>query len=490
VLSRIKWTAGALAAIVGLAAAYGLCAVLVLAAAAITKGVDDQPDRGLAITNATESGWEVTSFNADYRVGVDGVLRATERIDVDFHSLQKHGIFRNLSWRVDCQPPRISSERESYACPSGELRTYEVDIQSVTDAAGKAIEYTTPRVGDTQQVKIGDANQLISGKQSYVVTYTVRGALDGYSGHDEFYWNATGRWPVPIMAFTMTVHLPSGSVQETDCFQGTPVKSSLCTSNTTTDGGATYKSTATLQRLQQATIVATFPSGIAAVARPSIWHEPNFRDFYSLDAVEIGGGALAAILVFGALIGLWWRDGRDRAYRTLYYLTNDPAEGRRPLFGGPPIVVEFTPPDDLRPAQMGVILDERADPLDVTATIVDLAVRGYLKIEELNDPDRDWRLTELKEPDDALLPYEHSLLKAVFSVEDDKTVRISELKSHFQSHLEAAEEKLYNDALQRKCSTSDRRRRRRAGLEWACWLPSWGWCSATRLASSSNAPCC
>ncbi len=49
-----------------------------------------------------------------------------------------------------------------------------------------------------------------------------------------------------------------------------------------------------------------------------------------------------------------------------------------PLFASDPIAVEFEPPDKLKPAQIGLLLDERADTLDVTATIVELAVRGYL----------------------------------------------------------------------------------------------------------------
>ena len=33
--------------------------------------------------------------------------------------------------------------------------------------------------------------------------------------------------------------------------------------------------------------------------------------------------------------------------------------------------------------QMGTVLDERADMHDITATILDLAVRGFLRIEEM-----------------------------------------------------------------------------------------------------------
>ncbi len=322
----------------GVALAYALCAVVVLAAAAITKGASDQPDRGLAATNATESGWEVTSFDATYQVDDHAVIHATERVDVDFHSLQKHGIFRNLFWRVDCQPPRIADETRLSDCPAGALRTYDIHITGVTDADGNPLPYTTPRVGDTQQVKIGNEYVLVSGKHTYVITYTVGGALDAYSGHDELYWNASGRWPVPVESFSARVQPPAGSVQQALCFQGSFGSLTPCDASTPSSA-ATYHSTNPLDALQQITLVATFPKGVAAVPSISLWHEPNFRDFYSADVVGVVGAVFVALLAAAGLFLVWSRDGRDRQYKTLYYLTQDPSEGtpaplRRPAHRG------------------------------------------------------------------------------------------------------------------------------------------------------------
>ena len=70
-----------------------------------------------------------------------------------------------------------------------------------------------------------------------------------------------------------------------------------------------------------------------------------------------------------------------------------------PLTGAGPVAVQFQPPDGLRPGQIGTLLDEQANVLDVTATIVDLAVRGHLRIVELERAhwfsSRDWRLERL-----------------------------------------------------------------------------------------------
>jgi uncharacterized membrane protein YgcG len=108
--------------------------------------------------------------------------------------------------------------------------------------------------------------------------------------------------------------------------------------------------------------------------------------------------------------------------------------------------VEFAPPKDMRPAEAGVLIDERADPLDVTATIVDLAVRKYLHIEELERKHRfakrDWQLTRLEAPaDETLLPFESKLLDALFA--SGNQVKLSALRTHFASELSAVQGRLY-----------------------------------------------
>jgi uncharacterized membrane protein YgcG len=113
--------------------------------------------------------------------------------------------------------------------------------------------------------------------------------------------------------------------------------------------------------------------------------------------------------------------------------------------------VEYTPPDDLRPGQVGTLVDEVAGPLDVSATIVDLAVRKYLKIEEIPKEGwfghTDWRLTRL-ELDEPLLKYERLLLDSLFAGTDG-TVLLSSLKKKFSESLLKVEGALYDDSVAR-----------------------------------------
>jgi uncharacterized membrane protein YgcG len=125
----------------------------------------------------------------------------------------------------------------------------------------------------------------------------------------------------------------------------------------------------------------------------------------------------------------------------------------QPLFTEAPTVIEYSPPDGVRPGECGTLLDERADTLDVTATIIDLAVRAHLRIDEIPHEHwwqhKDWLLTRLPAPsDDELTPYESRLLKGLFR--KGETVQLSDLKNTFYKDLVAVKEKLYDDAVAAK----------------------------------------
>ena len=140
-------------------------------------------------------------------------------------------------------------------------------------------------------------------------------------------------------------------------------------------------------------------------------------------------------------------------YASAYYSTRDPTERVRPLFRPEAVVPEYAPPDKLRPAQLGLILDESADTKDVTATIVDLAVRGYLVIKDVKGK-HDWELVPMKDDTRDLLPYEKKIFEGLFDGSKSGT-RLSSLKGTFSSTLNHAEGLLYADSARLKWFTSN-----------------------------------
>ena len=111
--------------------------------------------------------------------------------------------------------------------------------------------------------------------------------------------------------------------------------------------------------------------------------------------------------------------------------------------------VEFEPPDGIRPGQLGTLIDEQANLLDVTATIIDLAVRGFILIQEVPGEDGkhkpDYRLTDLGKSRAELRPYEVMLLDSLF--ETGSVVELSDLKYKFSAKLTKLRNALYDDAI-------------------------------------------
>lgn len=393
----------------------------------------------------------IPEFSAAYVINADGSVDVTETIRYDFGTAERHGIFRNLVDRQRCSKPDDDVGPEGipvYECPSGHDRLYNLEVLSVTNEGGQPYKYEVNRKGDGQQIKIGDPDRTISGLHTYVIRYRLDNVLNAYPNHDEFFWNATGSgWSVPQEEVHIAVQLPDGAELETECFQGRQGSTWKCRHNV--EGStATYASVNPIWPGEQVTIGAKWQQGLVEVAPPTTEDRQSIDDYFALDFMEFGGAALVGMLSLGGVVALWWRNGRDRAYRSIYYLTDNPEEGAKPLFSKDPLVVEYMPPDDLRPAQVGVLLDERADTIDVTATIIDLAVRGHLHIRQIERRMRkdDWEL-EKQESDDPLLPYEETLYKALFPRR--KKVRVSQLKNKFYNDLKEVRNALYDDAVER-----------------------------------------
>jgi uncharacterized membrane protein len=385
-------------------------------------------------------GWTITDFRAAIQIQSSGDLDITEAIQVDFGTLQKHGIFRDI--------PAV------YEYNDKSNRVYHVDVQSVTDAQGRPWTYTTSQQGPYLQVKIGDANRTVSGAQTYTIHYRVGDALNAFSDHDELNWNVNGgNWPVPMNHVLARVSLPASGLTQATCFQGAMGSTEPCRHTETADG-ASFEATRPLGVGEQLTVVLGLQKGLVSAPTVALENKPRAAaDYLALSPATISITLLGVALAVGWVISMWWRRGRDYAYTKAYYLNEDPGpEQIRPLFRPEAIVPEYEPPAKLRPAQLGLILDERADTKDVTATIVDLAVRGYLRIEEHGK--KDWKIIRIRKDSEGLLPYESKIFEGLFR-DHPTEVLISDLKMHFRSTLNSAEDALYKDATQRRWFTGN-----------------------------------
>ena len=87
----------------------------------------------------------------------------------------------------------------------------------------------------------------------------------------------------------------------------------------------------------------------------------------------------------------------------------------RGIARGGAVAVAYRPPEGVRPAHLGVLIDEDLDEVDVVATIVDLAVRDHLRIVASDAQPGRWVLIRTPNTYDPLHPFEDLLLDRLFT---------------------------------------------------------------------------
>jgi hypothetical protein len=394
----------------------------------------------------------ITAYGVGIEINEDGTLAITERIDYTFTD-NSHGIYRTIANRYPVTET-FTPESSETQIDSSYDRIINIEDVSVTSPSGAPTDLDVNQQGQALVIRIGDPDRTIIGPQSYVIEYTVEGALNSFDGYDELNWNAIAtEWFVPIRQATVTVTAPQ--VQDARCFTGEFGSRGKCEVLRVgeTNVSASQRDVGNGVGL---TIVVAMPSGVVDVPPPIYEERWSLQRAFRIDGASVA--ATAGVIALGGL-GVWalLRRGRDRRYvgqipgLSPIAGASGPEEAR-PFGESPEGPVEWSPPDGLRPGLLGTLIDEQANVLDVTATIVDLAVRGYLRIDEIPDAGlfskRDWQLVQLKGGDAELLTYESKLFASLFTGRN--VVKLSELKRTFADDLESVQNSLYDELVYRR----------------------------------------
>ena len=389
---------------------------------------------------SAQEAWVIKSFDVRYVIAEDGTFRVEEDILVDFGSLRRHGIFRDIPVEL----------------------VYDADynrLMAISDVRVEdGVQYKTFRDGANLRIRIGDPDVFVTGEQRYRISYTVLDGMNAFVDHDELFWNVTGNdWPAVIENVTATVEVPGVGVTTVACFEGPFRSNAPCASSHTVATASFMLNAESLAPGSGLTLVVGIEPDVVEVGPPVLVdaHRDEFEqamDFLGPDTVTIPIAVLILIAALAVLSWLWWNVGRDRWFGDKYYFTDDPPlKETKPLFSNETVVVEFEPPPvgpsgrRLRPGEVGLLLDEKADTVDVSATIVDLAVRKYLRIEELEGGKDEYELVRLETPDGELLPYEQRLLDALFR--DGGRAQLDDLKNEFYEDLVKVKTDLYSQGV-------------------------------------------
>lgn len=291
--------------------------------------------------------WYVDSFHSNITINEDSSFTVEEQIMVDFQQLQRRGILRNIP--VD------------YKDNLGGNYSIRLNVESVTTLDGQARPFTVYKEGDFKVIRVGDPDIYISGPQQYVLTYTVANAYTIPSENIiEFFWNVTGEWyEAPIEEGSVTYSIPFLSSEdfsqlEAICFTGSYGSTTKdCSIEKNTANKEVSIKANTYVGHGQLSAAIKFPS--TSLTLPGVLQKAQWfaQDNWIL---------VFPFLVLVFMIIQWFRSGKD-------------------LSRGP-IVTQYTPPADMTPAEIGLLVDDKIHRRDVSALIIQLAIEGYLRIEE------------------------------------------------------------------------------------------------------------
>lgn len=387
-------------------------------------------------SSAAQASWEVIlSYDIEIELRDDNSMHVIERIEYDF-TVPRHGIFRDIIttgfWLDDSDLERVWA-----------ISNFSVFSSTAPDQVSKSNPAKF-----YSQYRIGDPDIEITGTHVYTIEYDQAGIVDSHEATDEFFWNVVGMgWNVPIEDVSITIHLPSDALEVT-CFYGDFRSTTQC--DRSNASGVTAQFTqARLEAFEGITVAIAMEKGSVPNAGPILREIPTFSSRMALDQPHLIATAAILALAIGLISSMFWRVGRDRrsmgGFTEAAYGSGDLAE-RVPMGELKRHPVQFAPPDKLVPAQFYLILKERVPDHIISATIVHLAVKGHLTIEDIGKGD-DYKLTRLDKEGD-LLAFEDALLARLFSSTDD--VLISSLQYEFAEDSKAIQEAIYADGQTNK----------------------------------------
>ena len=328
-------------------------AVRVLAAAAVLALIIMMVPAGW-YSYAADNTMKTTEYDVDVEVSESNTYSYHEHLDM-YYMTPHHGIYRY----IPTQGVRISGIR----VPSYDYETYTQSGYMV--------------------VKIGSGSYTLMGANPYDIYYKISMYEDGNDVKDMLLLNLIPTdWETDIDSSTCTVVLPKeADLSKAEVFSGSYGTDSNELGSVLTAGDDGRTITITTKNIPEhsgVTLSLELPQG------------------YWVGAMEYGTLGPFAILLFllgpiGALI-LWYVFGRDD------HMTR---------------TVEFYPPDDLTPGEIGFIIDGRADKEDIISNIVYLADKGYITIEEVSR--REFMFYAVSEPGDDEPQYIRTIWKGLFA---------------------------------------------------------------------------
>ncbi len=366
----------------------------------------------LTVVSARGPVERILDYHSDITLEDDGSLEVTETITVISVGNQiRRGIFRDFP--------------TTYTDPYN--NRYVVGFQMLSATRDSAPEqFRIEDQSNGKRIYLGNPKALVSpGRHVYTISYTTNRQLGFFKDHDELFWNVTGNgWDFPIDTASATVHLPgnipTGKVTLSG-FTGQQGSRESRLASSSDDAGFEFTAQRPLVWHEGLSVLLRWPKGYIIPPTFSQNLEFFFRD--NRGALLLGCGFLVTLL---------------------YYLTAWSAVGRDPVRGV--IMALYEPPASLSPSAMRYLMRMGYDNKTFAAAILDMAVRGFLKITEDSGV---YRLTLTGKDDRVLTPDEKQIASELFEGRNEVLLKqenhklIKRAMVEMQKWLKTAEEKTY-----------------------------------------------
>ena len=324
----------------------------------------------------------IHNFSSDIVVNPDGTITVTETIEYDFKDQERHGIYRDINLTKIV----------------GTTRKLEVDVIDVQDEKGNPYLFDVSGRNPIR-VKVGDPDVTLSGMHVYKITYLAKNAIGRFDDRDEIYWNATGTdWTVPMWSAEAHVFLP-GNLQANSlhiasycglegikdpCISTEPLYD---TETNRTEVAFFSDESVYFDTGEGMTIAVGFPKGTVAAEVPyTFWEKMlnwlNDHWFYPMPLV---------------VVALWYRKSfQFWLRRRTYYKQNT-------------VVAEYDA-GEMDPLETAGVVNGGIANENLSAQIIYLAVRGYIKIKSVDD---EFTFIQTEKVTDGLTAYDKKLLENI-----------------------------------------------------------------------------
>ena len=321
----------------------------------------------------------VLSYHSDILVRADGWIEVTETIRVRAEGDQiRRGIFRDYPTDYEDQ---FGNDFEVLYEPRSVTRN------------GAPEPFFSEENRNGVRTYFGSSNRFLdAGEHTYVYRYDAGRMLGFFDDMDELWWNTTGDgWEFPVDEATAAVRFEFDVAPDSlqiSAWQGPFGSTEQATARLDASGNPGFAATRTLLNGEGMTLSVRWPKGL--VTEPS-----NLQRLIWLLSDNVN--LLVALAGLAAMLG--------------YYLPVWQGYGKDPAPGV--IMTRYEPPDGFSPASLRYIDNMGYDNATMTTGVINLAVKGYLRI-DAGDEHHSLERTDPGDNPPALAAGERALLEALF----------------------------------------------------------------------------